>query len=265
MTSLHGTDHWDPIWAVCEEAGLPVSMHIGSSGYVPIADDLASFSGVIASSEVTSMLSMVNLLISDVPHKFPEIKLVFSEGGIGWVPAMLQRTDRQVERHSGWAGKLKMKPSEIFARNMWCCMVEEPLGLSLYPHIGAEKILSETDYPHADTTFPNTQHSFASVFDGIPDDVVEMVSHTNAEHIFNWKMADENLLTEGRVSAWRTKLNDDPYAAMGLRHEVTGIDHIAASTDRCGYIINTASLLAPCGQPIGPDGICTAGHAIAHV
>ena len=100
-----------------------------------------------------------------------------------------------------------MKPSEVFARNMWCCMVEEPLGLSFYPHIGADKILCETDYPHADSTFPRSQESFTEVFNGIPADVIDMVSHRNAEEVFGWQMADVSYLTAPDVVAWRSELD----------------------------------------------------------
>ena len=60
---------------------------------------------------------------------------------------------------------------------MWACMVEEPIGLKLYEMIGADNILAETDYPHADTPYPATQEAYREVFDGIPDDVVAKVSH----------------------------------------------------------------------------------------
>jgi predicted TIM-barrel fold metal-dependent hydrolase len=266
LPSIHNTVYWDPIWSVCTEADIPLSMHSGSGGSIPVADELAPFSAVIASGEVGSMLSVVNLLVSPVPEKYPTIKFVFSEGGIGWIPAMLQRADRQLDRHSGWAGKLHMKPSEIFARNMWCCMVEEPLGLSFYPHIGAEKILSETDYPHADSTFPRSQQSFTTVFKGIPDDVVELVSHGNAEKLYRWKMADESLLTSPSIAAWRKALDEDPLAATHLKHDVAKIKiENLTSGERCGHVSERMGIMTPCGQPVGPDGVCTAGHALETV
>jgi predicted TIM-barrel fold metal-dependent hydrolase len=268
LPSFHHENHWDPIWSVCQEADIPVSMHIGSSGFMPIVDPQASFAGVIAVAEVGAMLSMVNIMMSPICEKFPDIKLVFSEGGVGWVPALLHRADRQVDRHSGWAGKRELKPSEIFERNMWVCMVEEPLGLRLaYPVIGADKIVSETDYPHADTTFPRTQASFDAIFEGIPDDVVEQVSHGNAERLFNWTMADEALLLSPDAQSWRATLEEDPFAAMKLRHGVTGIEHVerqaVAADGRCHEMVNAGNILVPCGKAVGDDGVCEAGHRAA--
>ena len=95
------------------------------------------------------------------PQRFPDIKLVFSEAGIGWIPALLERADRQVDRHRSGPASGRLKPSEIFR--------PQHVGLHgrgaarprrLYDS-SASTILVETDYPHADTPFPHTQKSYA--------------------------------------------------------------------------------------------------------
>jgi predicted TIM-barrel fold metal-dependent hydrolase len=262
-TSFHDPSYWDPIWRACQETDMPVSLHIGSSGYVPVADAAAPLTSTIAVAEVATMLSMVNILLSDICLKFPGLKIVFAEGGIGWVSALLHRIDRQVDRHYGWYGKMELKPSEIFRRNMWICMVEEPVGLrTTYPIIGPEKILAETDYPHADTTFPKTQQSFDEVFEGIPADVVAAVSYGNAERLFNWTMADEALLLSPDAASWRAALDADPYAGMNLRRrddEIAGIEVVASDPNVCGFLTWKMGALEQCGAPIA-DGVCSAGH-----
>jgi predicted TIM-barrel fold metal-dependent hydrolase len=266
LTSFHHGSFWDPIWRACEETDLPISMHIASSGYVPVADPEAAYASTVVLGEVATMLAMVNILMSQICHRFPNLKLVFSEGGIGWVPALLHRADRQLDRHFGWYGKKELKPSEIFERNMWICMVEEPLGLRIaYPIIGEHKILSEMDYPHADTTFPKTQSSFEEIFAGLPEDVVSTVSHGNAKKLFKWEMADEALLLSPDASSWRATLADDPYAAMSLRRsddEQHGIEHSKVEVvddGRCKQMVNQINIFRPCGEPV-TDGICAAGH-----
>ena len=260
LPSFHDESHWDPIWAVCQAAGIPVSMHIGSSGFMPVIDPQAPFTNIITIGEVAAMLAMTNILISDICVKFPDIKLVFSEGGVGWVPAMLHRADRQLERHAGWAGHRPLKPSEIFEKNMWVCMVEEAMGLQIaYPRIGAHKIVSELDYPHADTTYPNVQQSFAGVFEGIPEDVVEMVSHGNAEKLFDWRMADESLFLSPDVATWRASLADDPHAAMKLRHQVEGVTHVETE-GLCKTEVREGAYIRACGKPLNADRRCPDGH-----
>jgi predicted TIM-barrel fold metal-dependent hydrolase len=266
LPSFHGEPgmYWDPIWSVCQEADLPLCMHIGSSGFMPAADPNC-FAGVIVSAEVAGQLTVGNLCLSRAPREFPGLKFVISESGIGWVPALLQRADRQAERHSGWAGTYDMKPSEIFARNIWVCTVEEPLGLSFHPHIGEDKILAETDYPHADTTYPHVQKAFEDVFAGLPARVIEKVTHENAERLFNWTMADESLFLSPDVSSWRGTLELDPFAALHQRHDVAGI-HAAGPTGAgttCRVWVTRQAHQEPCGADIGPDGHCGAGHQAA--
>ena len=266
LPSLHDPDgHWDPVFAVSEEAGLPVCMHIGSSGYMPLIDPAAPFTTTISAATAGGQLALTNMLLSPIPRKFPGIKLVWSEAGIGWIPALLERADRQVERHAGWAGELGMKPSDIYRRNMWVCMVEEPIGLTLYELIGVDRILAETDYPHADTPYPHTQKAYAEVFAGIPDDVVEAVSHGNAEALFDWTMADEDLLMSPDVETWRATLAEDQYAAMNIRHDIDGIVHGVVEIkpgDACKEMVNKGQLIEECGSLIADDGMCEAGHRV---
>jgi predicted TIM-barrel fold metal-dependent hydrolase len=265
LPSIHDASYWEPVWTICQDADVALSLHVGSGGYVPPPDPMASFSGAIAAGEVSSIMALVNLLISDVPIHYPGLKFAFSEGGVGWIPSVLARSDRQLDRHAGWAGRRPMKPSEVFAQSVWCCMVEEPLGLSFYPHIGAHKILCETDYPHADSTFPRSQESFTEVFSGIPAEVVEMVSHRNAESVFGWELADDTLLTSPEVVAWRAQLDADPQAALANRHDVDSVRLVSGSQRRCLHLSARSNILTPCGAPLDADGSCPLGHVLEAV
>jgi predicted TIM-barrel fold metal-dependent hydrolase len=217
LPGFHGT-YWDPVWRACEETDLAVCMHTGSSGWMPIADPEGPSTGWTTTFIATGLVAMANLLLSPVCHRFPQIKIVFSESGIGWIPALLERADRQIDRQYNWAGgNTDMKPSDIFARNMFACMVDEPIGIRFYPEIGVDKILAETDYPHSDSTYPIVQEACEEMFGKLPDDVVSRITHQNAEQVFNWAMADDAELYRPEIVAWRETLQADPYAAMTNR------------------------------------------------
>ena len=248
LPSFH-TDHWDPIWSVCEEARLPVCMHVGSSGFYP-GDPASSVGTLISGGNVSGILAAINMLTSPVCFRFPEIKLVWSEAGIGWIPSVLERADRTLDRHS-WENPRDLKPSEIFRRNMYACMIEEPIGLSMWELIGADRILAETDFPHPDTTFPDVQGAFKEVFHGVPQDVVKMVSHTNAEKLFDWEMADEALIQP--TGPWVPPVTIAP---PGIRH-IDGTD-----LPGCGVLVKAGNGLVRCAQPVGTDGVCAQGHAV---
>lgn len=184
------TDYWFPLFALCEEAGLPVCMHIGGAsaqvslaGMVPMVEIAAAFAGAARSS--------VSMMVSPIPRKFPGIKLVWSEGGIGWITAALERADRQWDRHRHWTHipDADVLPSEVARRNMWFCMIEEPVGLQYRHDFSIDRIVWESDYPHADTPFPHTQEACADLFAGVPDDEVAKITHRNAEALFDFPLS----------------------------------------------------------------------------
>ena len=189
------TDYWDPIWDACQETETVVCMHLGSQGRVPRpsndAPALVGMSAIIANT----LVNMINLILSPVPRNFPELQFVFSEGGIGWVPAALERADRQFIQHKNWHGVPGPLPSEVFARNMYCCMIDEPTGITYRHDIGVDRILWESDYPHADTPWPHTQKEVDEILHDVPQEEVDAITHKNAEKLFRWKIADPSLAT----------------------------------------------------------------------
>jgi predicted TIM-barrel fold metal-dependent hydrolase len=134
--------------------------------------------------------SATNMMVSPIPRKFPRIKLVWSEGGIGWITAAIERADRQWDRHQYWTHipDADVLPSTVARRNMWFCMIEEPVGLKYRYDFTVDHILCETDYPHADTPFPTTQAAFKTLFEGVPADEVAKMTHANAEELFHFPM-----------------------------------------------------------------------------
>src|SRR2546423_3960995 len=186
------TDYWEPLFALAQEAELPVCMHIGGAlpqvtleGKVPMVEIAAAFAHAARSS--------VNMMCSHIPRKYPGVKLVWSEGGIGWITAAIERADRQWERHQYWTHVpyADVLPSAVAKRNMWFCMIEEPVGLKYRHDFRVDHILWESDYPHADTPFPNTQSSVKEQFEGVPSDEFEQMTHLNAEELFGFPLSQQ--------------------------------------------------------------------------
>jgi hypothetical protein len=74
-------------------------------------------------------------------------------------------------------------------RNMWFCMIEEPVGLKYRHDFDVSHIVWESDYPHADTPFPHTQAACKDLFDGVPAEEVEAIMHGNAEALFGFPLS----------------------------------------------------------------------------
>jgi predicted TIM-barrel fold metal-dependent hydrolase len=186
------SEHWNPVWRACEETGTVLCLHIGTSGEVanpsPGAPDALRY----AVLQTGSIESSVNLMMSPVCRRFPGLSFVFSEGGIGWLPNALERADRMWLRHRHYSGFDDVLPSEIFRRNMYLCMIEEPVCLKYRADMGIDRIMWECDYPHTDTVWPDSQNSLHDVVTaaGLDDGEIAAVTYANAERVFRWTGAD---------------------------------------------------------------------------
>jgi predicted TIM-barrel fold metal-dependent hydrolase len=196
-------EHWNPVWQACQDRDIVLCLHIGTSGETPKPTPEAPAMLAYSLLQVGSIMSSVNLMMSPVCRSYPGIKFVFSEGGIGWLPNALERADRMWERHKYYSHLDDLLPSQVFRRNMYLCMIEEPVCLRYRYDIGVDRILWECDYPHTDTVWPESQRIANEVFDaaGVPDDEIAAISHGNAERVFNWKIASPELAFGGTAPA----------------------------------------------------------------
>lgn len=180
------TDHWDPVWEALSETGLAVNMHIGTSGQLQSPAPDAPFHVMIMLAQASAAIGMVGILESPVLRKFPTLQMVFSEGGLGWIPAQLERCDRMWERHRMWSHLDDLKPSELFKRNLYGAFVDDTVGLELRHYVGVDRILWESDFPHVESLWPQSQDVIKRVAEMLPDDEVQMVTNGNARRLYNW-------------------------------------------------------------------------------
>ncbi len=199
LPTLH-SGHWDPIMAACEETGTVVCLHIGSSGTSPSTapDAPADTVGVLFFGY--AMFAACDWLYSKIPIRFPEIKICLSEGGIGWVAGLLDRLEhvRRYDSMYGTWNDIDITPADTFRRNFWVCAVDDPSSFSQREVVGVENILVESDYPHADSTWPNTQETLQTQLADMPSDEAEAICWRNAAKLFRHPIpaevaADPNL------------------------------------------------------------------------
>ena len=87
------TDHWDPLFAACEETGTVVCLHTGASSWAPLPSPSPPFELLPTLFPVNALIAAAEWLWSGVPLRFPRLAVAMSEGGIGWVPMLLDRVD----------------------------------------------------------------------------------------------------------------------------------------------------------------------------
>ncbi len=180
--------HWDPFLAACAESGTVVCLHTGSSAWAPLPSPDPPFEILPTFFPVNGLLAAGEWLWSGVALRFPELQVALSEGGIGWVPMLMDRSD-YVLSHSAsgsesnaWPSDLL--PSEVLRRNFWFCSIEDPSMVPLRHVIGLDHIMVESDYPHADSSWPDTQRVLVETWGSLPETELRAVAGGNAAALF---------------------------------------------------------------------------------
>jgi predicted TIM-barrel fold metal-dependent hydrolase len=176
------SEHWDPFWrAACDE-DLVVCLHIGLGlDAVDMGAEFPIDSFMVLATQVT-VLSVQDLLWGPVMRKYPGLKFAFSEGGIGWIPFLLDRADRHYQNQrwtrQDFGDKL---PSEVFREHVLACFISDPTSLKLYEEIGVDLLAFEVDYPHSDSVWPDAPEFLLAQLDGagMSDDDIEKVTWRN--------------------------------------------------------------------------------------
>jgi len=159
LPSIHD-GYWDPLFGACAETGTVVCMHIGSSSQLVRPSKDAPIAVVVALTSTNAQISMADWLLSGVLARFPRLKLAYSEGQIGWMPYLLERCDsvwRRQNRSHNVPAELVEPPSSYVAGRVYGCFFEDSFGLRSRADIGIDIITFESDYPHQDSTWPNTR------------------------------------------------------------------------------------------------------------
>jgi len=182
LPSIH-SGHWDPLLQVCNDTGVTLCMHIGSSSTNPAAspDAPGGVGGTLAFNN--SMASLADWLFSAKLIEFPLLKLAYSEGQIGWIPYVLERADTVWEHHDSWQHskeRIPEPPSTYYYGRIFGCFTADKHGLNSLDEVGVDNICFETDYPHTDTTWPDSKAYVEDLLKGFDPEVAYKVLRGNA-------------------------------------------------------------------------------------
>jgi predicted TIM-barrel fold metal-dependent hydrolase len=225
--------HWDSVLqAICDE-NMVLSLHIGAGFEVIRRPQEAPIDHLMVLATQISAITAQDLLFGPTLRRFPALRVALSEGGIGWVPFYLERIDRhftnQTWLHGGqdFGGKL---PSEVFREHFLVCYITDPSGLQLRHRIGVDIIAWECDYPHTDTTWPESpEFAWKELQDaGCADEDVHKITWQNACRFFDWDPFAHTPREQATVGALRALATDVDTTRMSrtewkARNEAAGI------------------------------------------
>jgi predicted TIM-barrel fold metal-dependent hydrolase len=214
LPSIHDKSrYWDPVFAAASDAGMPLCTHFGSSSKLVTTSDDTPIIASIAMNPISLALACIDWLFSGNLQRFPDLKLCMSEGGIGWIPWALERSNYTYDRQRFWASGKTMTgdmlggvevdtaadaaeaaefdvvPSELFRQHIFGCFIDEPEGAKMIEQVGVDNVMVEADYPHTDSSWPNSIEISRSQVSHLALEDQYKVLRGNAERLFRFTPA----------------------------------------------------------------------------
>ena len=177
---------YNPMWDALQDIGLPVSTHSGTgTGEAIFAkiERLGTGLGVTDNKVLQPMRAMADLIWGAVPQRYPQLRFVVVEGGIGWVASLLGFMDHWWNDHRHWMEpQLDEAPSTYFKRQFWATFEDDRAGILTRELVGVDRLMWGSDYPHTEGTFPYSQEQIMRDFMGVPEaEVYQMVTGNAAQ------------------------------------------------------------------------------------
>jgi predicted TIM-barrel fold metal-dependent hydrolase len=182
---------WDRLWAAAVQTGLPISFHLKGGMWSRSLQTRQMGKWVYAAYASVLPLQLDEplalMLFSGALERHPGLKLVLAEAGIGWIPYFINRLDlewRALRDKLDFA--TRVPPSELFRRQVMVTFEEEALGAQLIPLVGADSCMWASDYPHTDSTFPNSMQAIEEALGSLSAEDRRKVTATNCARLYGF-------------------------------------------------------------------------------
>lgn len=225
--------YWDPMMQAICDTNQVLSLHIGAGFAVINRPAEAPVDHLMVLACQISAITAQDLLFGPTLRRFPSLRVALSEGGIGWIPFYFDRIDRHFDNQKwlhdadDFGGK---KPSEVFRDHILACYISDPSGLLLRERIGLDNIAWECDYPHTDTTWPESpEFAWRELEEaGCAEDEIHKITWQNSCRFFNWDPFVHTPRPQATVGALRALATDVDVTRMPReewrrRNEAAGI------------------------------------------
>ena len=186
LGSPYKDERYDPLWAALQDLGLPVSLHVGMDEAFYTKTQRVGTGVAFVDTKICSMeRAMAGLIWGAVAKRYPKLRFVLAEGGIGWIASILGTMDHYWSDHKHWMEpKTDELPSTYFKRQFWATFEEDRAGILTRELVGVDRLLWGSDYPHTEGTFPYSQEQIKKDFAGVPENEVYQMVVGNAAQLY---------------------------------------------------------------------------------
>jgi uncharacterized protein len=190
-----GDEVYNPLWEAVIEAQFPVNIHILSTNYDahalldaawPSLEKRAIKPVNSVQMELSNSRFISNIVVSDVLLRYPELRFVSVESGIGWIPYVLERVDYEYRERFEGIGEPERPPAlEMFRRHIYACFWFESAGPKhLLDYLGVDNVMWESDFPHPTCLYPSPLERSAEVLGDLPADTLRKIMQDNAAQLY---------------------------------------------------------------------------------
>ena len=182
---------WDVLWATAAECRIPISFHSTGAAFRqpegPAREDYqwVSLGLTFTLFQLSGPEVLTSIILSGACDRYPEFKFVLGECGVGWIPYLLHRIDREYEQQL-FHLNLSMKPSEFWRRQGYTTFQDEYLTPDIVQAVGEDNILWGSDYPHADGLWPESRTYIQENLGHLPDYVQRKLVCENAGSLYDF-------------------------------------------------------------------------------
>jgi predicted TIM-barrel fold metal-dependent hydrolase len=185
---------YDALWQAASELHLPLSLHVitGKGKESNTGDAFEGAKNKPSIGEFYANLihevqrSLSSIIFGGVLERFPKLIIISAENDVGWIPHYMYRLDHAYEKFNSLLNEpLPMKPSEYIRRQMFATFQDDPVGPSAYKLFGPTNYMWASDFPHTDSTWPESRKVVERDFAGVPEDVTRKIVFENAAHLYN--------------------------------------------------------------------------------
>jgi len=176
----------DPLWAALQEAGVPLSIHVGfATGPQGDKSRMKPSQASGAARFFDAPVRVTQFIEGGVFDRFPELHLVLVEVDSSWLPYLAEQLDDRFGRaNPATRADIGRQPSEYFSDNILSTFITDRYGIANRHAVGVTQMMWSTDYPHSGSDWPNSRRSIDEQFAGVPDDERALMLGGNAERLY---------------------------------------------------------------------------------
>lgn len=189
------SDHYDPLWAAAQALRMPISLHIltGHSYHKGGLERGASqvkrggldpFRGATNLKIADAAAATFDLVYSGALARFPDLRIVHVETEVGWLPFYEQQWDYYFRRYAAANPPIKEPPSHYLRRQVYATFFNDPFGARQLDCWGQDTCMWSNDFPHPNTTWPNSAAVIDRDLGHLPAEVREKVVWRNVTKLY---------------------------------------------------------------------------------